>query len=552
MDEPTALGVPPYLSPYPRLVAGVLACHDVPFDYFTVDQWRASREIKERIASLPRETLLVVVAGLTVPGHYRGGTPITLTELSNLVSRSSGQVLIGGPIRHGYTLTGGTAAVGLSLPADARVAQGDLEVALEELLEGREPGHGYRSFADLARWAVKGAAVAAAHPRFPHIIAEIESARGCERAVHCSFCTEGLYHQAEYRSLDDIVAEVEALHTAGVRHFRLGKQPNFFSWPGTRAKTGEVVPDPAAIERLYRDLRSAAPELKTLHIDNVNPGFVAAYPGQCEEIASIIAAHNTPGDVAAMGLESADPAVQSANNLKSSTADALKAIEIINRAGAHRVGNSLPALLPGVNLLFGLPGETTATYDHNYRFLMQLLDRGLLVRRINVRQVMVFPGTPLHEATGGRSPKLKKGRYKSWRRKVSEEIERPMLEKVAPVGTMLKELITEFHDGDVTFGRQLASYPLLTGLPMPVPAGEVLDAIVVGHGFRSVTALPHPIDVNSLPEKALAAIPGVGRKRARRIVAARPFAQRGQLLACLDEPAVLEPFLDDIDLPSGT
>ena len=72
----------------------------------------------------------------------------------------------------------------------------------------------------------------------------------------------------------------------------------------------------------------------------------------------------------------------------------------------------------------------------------------------------------------------------------------------------------------------------------------------MGHGYRSVTALPYPIDVNSLPEKALAAIPGVGRKRARRMTAARPFANRAELLAALDEPKVIEPFLNDIDLPT--
>jgi radical SAM superfamily enzyme with C-terminal helix-hairpin-helix motif len=47
---------------------------------------------------------------------------------------------------------------------------------------------------------------------------------------------------------------------------------------------------------------------------------------------------------------------------------------------------------------------------------------------------------------------------------------------------------------------------------------------VVDWGMRSVTALPYPVEVNRLPLPALAWLPGIGKKKAGRIAAARPFA----------------------------
>ncbi|MBM4355405.1 MAG: radical SAM protein, partial [Deltaproteobacteria bacterium] len=518
---------------------------------------RSDPAIREAVASLASSDLLVIVAGLTVPGHYRGGTPLSLTELQSIVRRTSAQSTFGGPIRHGYTLTGGTAALpwfpaSPNVPSHspaalspALLAPGNLEDFVAAWLDGAplpppQPDDPYRSLATLAP---AGAELVRQHPDFPHVIVEIETARGCERSVHCSFCTEGLLGSARFRPMEDIVAEIEALYASGVRHFRLGKQPNLFAWPGRRSVAGEPIPAPVEVERLYRAIRRAAPELRTLHLDNVNPGFVSAFPDQCVEIAGTIASLNTPGDVAALGLESADSAVLAANSLKATPRQTLEAIRILNRAGAHRSGPSLPHLLPGVNLLYGLPGETAATYERNFAFLFEVAAEGLLLRRINVRQVMAFPGTPLHDLSGGAPPRINKQRFQKWKQRIQEEIERPMLRRVAPVGTVLSGLVTEFHDGDVTFGRQLASYPLLVGLPLRLPLRSVLDVVVVDHGYRSVTALPFPIPINSLPDKALAALPGIGKKRAARLVAARPFRTVEEALAALDEPAVLAPYV---------
>ena len=84
---------------------------------------------------------------------------------------------------------------------------------------------------------------------------------------------------------------------------------------------GEVEfprPNPEALEQLFHGIRIAAPDLKTLHIDNANPGVIARYPNESRQIAKSIIHYHTSGDVAALGVESVDPIVMKKNNLKAS------------------------------------------------------------------------------------------------------------------------------------------------------------------------------------------------------------------------------------------
>ena len=47
----------------------------------------------------------------------------------------------------------------------------------------------------------------------------------------------------------------------------------------------------------------------------------------------------------------------------------------------------MPKLLPGLNFIAGLNGETKETYRLNMQLLNQIKNLGLMLRRINIRQV---------------------------------------------------------------------------------------------------------------------------------------------------------------------
>jgi radical SAM superfamily enzyme with C-terminal helix-hairpin-helix motif len=452
---------------------------------------------------------------------------------------ADGVTLMGGPVRFGVgeENAGAQDMERKDLDYDF-VAKGDVEAAAHDLVASGLEGFGdrMRDNTELDRWAATGAFVVEDHPNHPdYLIAELETSRGC--AYRCSFCTEPLYGNPAFRSAESVVGEVEALYDRGVRHFRLGRQADILAFGGD----GEA-PNPDAIRRLYGGIRAVAPELETLHLDNMNPVTIVDYPERSREAIRIIADHNTAGDTAAFGLESADPVVQAENNLLVTADECLEAVRVVNEeagwrpgddpAGAPTTGegaaNRLPKLLPGINLVHGLTGERAETFEHNKRFLQDVYDEGLMLRRINIRQVMAFAGTEMSD-TGADIARDHKKQFKTYKREVREEIDQPMLRRVAPAGTVLPDVHMEYHEGGKTFGRQLGTYPLLVAVPGEHELGARMDVALVDHGYRSVTGVPHPLDPNTASMDELTALPGVGRSTAGDIVVNRPYASLGEV-----------------------
>jgi radical SAM superfamily enzyme with C-terminal helix-hairpin-helix motif len=534
VDEPAHFGVPPYVSTYPRFTAGALVDAGVPasaITYHTIDELRDDRGRWRDVADAD---LLIYLGGMTVPGKYVGGTPAEPDEVRELAWTADGTTLMGGPVRFGVgeENAGAQEMERKDLDYDF-VAKGDVEAAAHDLVASGLEGFGdrMRDNEELDRWAAKGAFVVEDHPNHPdYLIAELETSRGC--AYRCSFCTEPLYGDPGFRAAESVVREVAALYERGVRHFRLGRQADILAFGGD----GEA-PNPDALRRLYAGIREAAPELGTLHLDNMNPVTIVDYPERSREAIRIIAEHNTAGDTAAFGLESADPVVRERNNLLVSADECLEAVRVVNEEAGWRPGDDradapttgddaaarLPKLLPGINLVHGLQGEREETFEHNRTFLRRVYDEGLLLRRINIRQVMAFAGTEM-SSTGADVARDHKAQFKRYKREVREEIDRPMLRRVVPPGTVLPDVHLEYHDGGKTFGRQLGTYPLLVGIPGERDLGTTLDVAVVDHGYRSVTGVPYPLDPNAASMAELTALPGVGRSTAGDIVVGRPYA----------------------------
>ena len=554
VDEPAHFGVPPYISTYPRVTAGAIVDAGVPaanVTYHTID---ALREDRTRFSDVADADLLVYVGGMTVPGKYVGGTPAEPDEVKELAWSADGASLLGGPVRFGV----GEENVGAieterdDLDYDF-VAKGDVEAAAHDLVASGLEGFGdrMRDNEELDRWAEKGAFVVEQHPNHPdYLICELETSRGC--AYRCSFCTEPLYGDPAFRTAASVVREVEQLYDRGVRHFRLGRQADILAFGGD----GEA-PNPDALKRLYGGIREVAPGIETLHLDNMNPVTIVEYPDRSREGIRIIAEHNTPGDTAAFGLESADPVVRERNNLLVSAEECLEAVRIVNEEGGWRPGDRpdedgvvrgpstgsdaarrLPKLLPGINLVHGLQGEREETYEHNRRFLQRVYDEGLLLRRINIRQVMAFAGTEMSD-TGASIAREHKQQFKRYKREIRETIDRPMLEGVVPEGTILPDVHLEYHQDGKTFGRQLGTYPLLVGIPGERELGTAIDVAVVDHGYRSVTAVPYPLDLERASMDELAALPGVNRRRAGDIVVDRPNPDPASIVP----DAEIEPFV---------
>lgn len=515
VDEPACLGVPPYISPYIRTVAGVFLSKEISVTYHTIDQIRSDPGL---LREANTTDYVVMIAGMTVPGKYLGGTPATWQEIEQVGSAlSNPHTFLGGPILFGAGAAGGQAALRKGDFHVDTLLHGSPAGALDQWFSGNIPSALF-SYETEDPWSEQGASIIRQHPCYPHVMCEIETARGCSREVTggCAFCTEPLYGKPQYRSLEGIKKEVSALAQSGAVHFRIGRQPDILTW---QAGEGEFpVPKPDLIEDLFSSVRVSAPSLKTLHIDNVNPGTIARHPEEAYDALCAIVRHHTPGDIAAFGMETADPVIIEENNLKATPEMMMDAIRIVQEAGSTR-REGIPELLPGLNFIAGLAGETLNTYTLNREFLERVLQKGYLIRRVNIRQLMPCEGTKANEHNALPVPDKAFHAFKEWTRK---HFDLPMLRKVFPSFTVLRSVIIE-EAGEISFGRQMGSYPILVGIPLLLPMRTVLDVVVVDHGMRSLTGLPCPVPINSLPHKALKWIPGLSKKGMVQMIAKRPF-----------------------------
>lgn len=520
-DEPSCLGVPPYIAPQVRYAAGAIVTAGHQWRYYTIDQLRTGEH--------PRGDVLLVITGALVPGRYIRGMPISYKELVAITKGFRGTTILGGSAaRYGLGQGGGFPPQ----PADSLVdysAVEDTDAFIYDFLNGTVR-HRRRSPNEWREWSIQGASTAIHHPDFPQsLIAEIETYRGCVRFASggCSFCMEPSYGTPEIRSIKDITHEVKALYEQDMRNFRLGGQSCFFSYGARGIGVTETPrPNPTKIHQLLAGIRAVAPDVQVLHIDNVNPAVISEYPDEARKISSFIVKYCTAGNTAALGLETADEAVREKNNLNATAKQTKTAVEIINHMGRQRGDNGMPSFLPGINLLAGLPGETKKTYSLNLKFLQSIKDEGLLLRRINIRQVV--PLRLQHVA-------IHKNQLHRFKRAVNQNINKAMLQQITPFGTVLNKVLLELQRGNNTFGRQVGSYPLLVCIPYKKKVGEWIDVKIFDHGYRSITGVEYPLHINSASFSALAQLPTVGKKRAARLIQHRPFTTCEDINDSMDE-----------------
>lgn len=481
-DEPSGLGVPPYLGVHQRYLAGSLAILGRSYSYLTIDDLRSSlgfpgrsaKQIINRTSNTDRTLDLLsaasaihVVAGAFVDYAYVSAQPPRIQELCGLISRFSAP----------KTLYYALAAVGC-VPEGAVPPGVFREVVTgwpyNYLLRG-ESASFEANYDCLREVALRSAPLLEQLAR-PAMV-ELETGSGCRRKPGCAFCIE--HHRGlppTFRPWGDLVAEARALAQSGAVYFRLGRQPSFYSYMNS---------DPNSVERLLAGIREACPSLRVLHIDNADPSEVATAQGR--EISRHIVKYCTDGNIAPFGVESFDSAVRGANNLNGTLDQVWAAIEQLNELGSIRGGSGLPQLLPGLNLIVGLEGETPETLGINLAALERILSRGLLVRRLFIRRLTATTGVTLGRCEPGRGDTVAQ-----WSRAIRPTFDEPMLRRVVPVGTVLRDARVEIHVGTDSLLRQMATCPvriLVRGRRLPID--KFVDIEVSGYeDHRTVVGEP--------------------------------------------------------------
>lgn len=558
-DEPAAFGVPPYVGFHIRYVCGVLEQHKIDYTYMTIDQWRLTSQ-QEREDLLRTTEGFVCIAGAVVPGRYIRGTPISRkesTELIRLLPRDI-PALFGGWAVRGWKQQGW-----LPLRSNLFLAVQDTDATLNQFLKNGTWKHERRNAEEWTTWAQLGATSKAVthHPdlgtdeKKGPLTYEVEVYQGCVRFKRgCKFCIEPKKGIPIWRTPEDIIREVKLAHDSGVQHVRLGGMTDTYTYMAEGVKELEYpIPNPEPIAQLLHGLREDD-RLGILHTDNGNPSIIAENIEPSTEITKTLVETLSDGAVLSFGLESADPSVHAANWLNCDAQQLKTALRLINQYGRGRGERGLPKLLPGLNFIAGLNGERPETYDMNLNLLRELRNEGLLLRRINIRQV-----------EGEGFQEIPQSEFKQFKSAVRETIDTPLLQELFPLGHVLRDVHWETHDGrtrlpvhlteehtgkhihgraGLTFGRQIGAYPILIGVPYHIPLESSSNIMITGHGARSITGVEVGLDINSVTEKQLEAIPGIGKKGAWNLISARARLKRKETAPSLErifETAKIEP-----------
>lgn len=477
-DEHSGYGVPPFLNTHPRYLAGALSLTGRRVFYLTIDDLRyananvtttrehfsrkdirnttRNRDIAQSLLSTA-ETVFVLM-GQFVDYEYSSALPPRPTEVEQLIAAAPGKkVLIyvlstmeEGGFRIGRAFKPGLFSAFTTHPA-------------HEFVLGKSV-----SYHELHEIAVRGAAIVSQLSNLA--VVEIETGRGCNWKPGCAFCVEtALRLQPQYRTPESIIAEVGALYSQGARFFRLGRQPNLFDY---------MDGDPSSMERLLRGIRETCPEIQTLHVDNTSPQDVVTTSGR--EIARLIATYCTSGNIGSFGVESFDPEVRQKNRLNGTVDQIIEAIEVFNEVGGTRGPDGLPIFLPGLNLIYGLNGQTERTLETNLLYLRKILDSGLMTRRTFIRGLTDMTGYLTEDS---KQFLRRKGEgLAHWQEMIEKEFVIPMLQRVAPKGAVIRNARAELWTERGTIFRQMATCAIRLELH-----GEFVEP----NSFRDLDVVDH-------------------------------------------------------------
>ncbi len=113
-----------------------------------------------------------------------------------------------------------------------------------------------------------------------------------------------------------------------------------------------------------------------------------------------------------------------------------------------------------------------------------------MVRRINIRKVLVLPFTKL-SLIWNENILFKHDEYAKWFTwKVRHDYDPFFLSIVAPKGTILRNVYVEKTDDNLTYARQMGSYPITVEIPKKIEKPCILDIRVLRHKGRSVIGEP--------------------------------------------------------------
>lgn len=456
-DEPSGYGVRPYLGIHQLHLSQALRSQGLDHYYLTIDDLRycsrgilgdsentdlstynRTRNCDDALRILHDAEIIYIVMGCFVDYSYFSSIPPKSDEVYGYLKGTEGRKILF------YVLgtVGGISPDYQNSPLSTIIDRVEFGNTYRFVLEGSSSSEGSGlldpNYDALDRISACETPIIP-QLRYP-IIAEIETGTGCNTPF-CTFCIESVRAlKVVFRDPESIIKQIKCLYDSGVRHFRLGRQPDFYHYQKQ---------DVRQMERLLAGIREACPDIEMLHIDNANITSVITKKGT--EITKLIVCYCTSGNIAPLGVESFDSRIKRAIRKVGTSEQALKAVEVINEYGQVRGDDGLPTLLPGINLIYGLPGQTEVTHRINLEYLDRILTSEWMTRRLFFRKMTCPAGVSF---SGGPTANEE---YNTWFNDILERYVMPMQTRVYPIGTVLKDFREIVWKNGDSYLRKLAT-----------------------------------------------------------------------------------------------
>ncbi len=451
-DEPSGYGARPYLGTHQIHLSQALSYKNEAFSYLTIDDLRFANGEKEaentniRILNKTKnapyaldiiknaETIYIIM-GCFVEYKYFSCEPPSIEEVYTFLNNTKAKKILFYVLGIENNVCSAYQSSHLAKIIDTVCIGNTYRFVLENSTTGNFLLPNYELLDKISSQPVH----IIEQLNYP-ILAEIETGTGCNTPT-CSYCIEAKRHiRPSYREPISIVKQITALYKSGVRHFRLGRQPNFFHYQYNSIEK---------LRKLLYGIREIGTDIQTLHIDNVNMNSVVEPHGR--EFVKLVVENCTDGNVAPFGIESFDDSVRKATHIYGSADKIINAIEIINEYGAEIGPKGFPKFLPGINLMHGLPGQTEKTHEINMEFLNRIYQNQLQTHRLFYRYM-----TP---AEGVISSQIKEDieYYSRCKNDIMTNFVIPMQKRVYPIGRQLKSFREVVFENGASYLRALGT-----------------------------------------------------------------------------------------------
>ncbi len=127
----------------------------------------------------------------------------------------------------------------------------------------------------------------------------------------------------------------------------------------------------------------------------------------------------------------------------------------MNKYGKERGEDGMPKYLPGINIIYGLTGQSKKTLKYNRDNFKRILESGNFVRRVFVRKLTSPYGEQFDEHQVNEDEE-----FEFWKSEIEKAFIIPMLKKVYPIGLELRDVRMEMFKEGNSILRKMATCPI--------------------------------------------------------------------------------------------